>query len=112
MSAKAETRSPKFPSVASIFGIEPSFGIRIWAAGGGWYDPDTPERLAAVIVTLTRPLPSQYWEWRLWAGVRPGGWIGSAPVLKAGERAAERGFWRVGGAATGGRRAQIEEVKS
>ncbi len=37
-----------------------AFGIRIWAAGGGWYCPDTPELLAAVIVTLTRPPPSLY----------------------------------------------------
>ena len=72
----------------------------------------TPELLAAVIVTLTRPPPSLYWERRLWAGVRLGGWVGSAPGLKAGERAAERGFWGVGGAATGGSRAQREGPKS
>jgi hypothetical protein len=89
-----------------------AFGIRIWAAGGGWYYPATSELLAAVIVTLRKPLPSLYWEWRLWAGVRSGGWIGSAPGLKAGGGAAERGFWRVVGAATGGSRAQREEVKS
>jgi hypothetical protein len=89
-----------------------AFGIRIWASGGEWYYPDTPELVAAVIVTLTRPRPSLYLQWRLWAGVRPGGWIGSAPGGKAGERAAERGFWRVGGAANGGIRAQREEAKS
>jgi hypothetical protein len=49
---------------------------------------------------------------QLWAGVRPGGWIGSVPGLKAGERAAERGFWGVGGDATGGSRAQREGPKS
>jgi hypothetical protein len=74
--------------------------------------PDTPELLAEVIVTLRRPAPSLYWKWRLGAGARAGGWIGSAPGLKAGERAAERGSWRAGCAATGGRRAQREEAKS
>jgi hypothetical protein len=64
------------------------------------------------VVTLTKPLPSLYWQWRLWAGVRPGGWVGSAPGLKAGNRVAERGSWRVGGAATVGSWAQREEPKS
>jgi hypothetical protein len=62
-------------------------------------------------VTLARPPPSLHWGWQLWAGVRAGG-IGSAPGLKAGERAEERGFWGVGGGATGGRRAQSEEPRS
>jgi hypothetical protein len=35
-----------------------AFGIRIWAAGGGWHYPDMPELLGAVIVTLKGPLPS------------------------------------------------------
>ena len=69
-------------------------------------------RLTAVIVTLTGPLPSLYWQWLLRAGVRPGGWIGSAPRLKAGERAAERGFWGVECAVTGGSRAPREGQKS
>ena len=89
-----------------------AFGIRIWAADDGWCYPDTPELVTAVIVTLTRPLPSLYWAWRLWAGVRPGDWIGSVPGLKAGDKVAERESWRVGGAATGGRRARREELKS
>src|ERR1035441_7997753 len=88
-------------------------GQMVFRRGPAWgYYPDAPELLAAVIVTLTRPLPSLYWEWRLWAGVRPGGWIGSAPGLKAGERAAEGGFWRVGGAAIGGSRAPRGGTKS
>ena len=41
-----------------------------------------------------------------------GGWIGPALRMKAGDGAAERGFWRVVGAATGGKRAQREEHKS
>ena len=90
---------------AAFFRVS-AFGIRIWAPGGWRYYSDTPELLAAVIVTLTRPLPSLYWQWRLWAGMRLGGWIGSAPGLKAGDRPAERGFWRVGGAAAGYSRAQ------
>jgi hypothetical protein len=114
-----EGRNPKSEIPKRGFGLRYSaffrvsaLGIRIWAAGGGWHYPDTPELLVAVIVTLTRQVPSLYWQWRLWAGVRLGGWIGSALGLKARDKAAERGFWGVEGAATGGGRAQREEVKS
>jgi hypothetical protein len=108
---KTETRNPKRPSVVSDFGLRPSeIGFRRLAAGGSVQIG--PELLVAVIVTLIRPPPSLYWEWRLGAGVRPGDWIGSAPGLKAGDKAAERGSWRAGGVGTGDKRAQREEPKS
>src|ERR1035437_2535244 len=39
-----EDRNPKPEMLLRGFGLRYSaFGIRIWAAGGGWYCPDRPE---------------------------------------------------------------------